>query len=94
MNNPVPLEYVSSFAQTNQALMLHLATQLLTEGEHGADFHRFAELAQTQQDYMRQMGTLWLSTMMHAAGAPTQPAMGDHRFSSEDWKKKAPLTTF
>jgi hypothetical protein len=28
MNNPVPLEYVSSFAQTNQALMLHLATSV------------------------------------------------------------------
>ena len=24
MNNPVPLEYVTSFAQTNQALMQHL----------------------------------------------------------------------
>ena len=30
MNNPVPLEYVTSFAQTNQALMQHLATALLT----------------------------------------------------------------
>jgi hypothetical protein len=35
MNNPVPLEYVTSFAQTNQALMLQLATPLLTSGEHG-----------------------------------------------------------
>jgi len=43
MNNPVPLEYVTSFAQTNQALMLQLATPLLTSGEHGADFNRLAE---------------------------------------------------
>ena len=46
MNNPVPLEYVTSFAQTNQALMLQLATPLLTSGEHGADFNRLAEVAQ------------------------------------------------
>ena len=32
MNNPVPVEYVSSFTQANQSLMLHLATELLGEG--------------------------------------------------------------
>jgi hypothetical protein len=34
MNNPVPVEYISSFTQANQSLMLHLATELL--GEAGA----------------------------------------------------------
>jgi hypothetical protein len=63
MHNPVPLEYVSSFAQANQALMLHLASELLSESGRGADFQRFAELAQVQQDYIQQMGALWLSTM-------------------------------
>ena len=42
---------------------------------------------------MQQMGTLWLSTMMHAAGAPIQPAKGDRRFASEEWKK-SPLHDF
>ncbi|HEU4357156.1 MAG TPA: hypothetical protein VFR54_01750, partial [Xanthobacteraceae bacterium] len=63
MNNPVPLEYVTSFAQTSQALMLQLATPLLTSGEHGADFNRFAEVAQAQQDYLQRMSALWLSTI-------------------------------
>jgi len=93
MNNPVPLEYVTSFAQTNQALMLQLATPLLTSGEHGADFNRLAEVAQVQQDYLQRMSALWLSTMTHAAGAPIQPAKGDRRFASEEWRK-SPLHDF
>jgi polyhydroxyalkanoate synthase subunit PhaC len=93
MNNPVPLEYVTSFAQTNQALMLQLATPLLTSGEHGADFNRFAEVAQAQQDYLQRMSALWLSTITHAAVAPISPAKGDRRFASEDWKK-SPLHDF
>jgi polyhydroxyalkanoate synthase len=87
MHNPVPLEYVSSFAQANQALMLHLASELLSESGRGADFQRFAELAQVQQDYIQQMGALWLSTMLQAAARPAQPAKGDHRFAGEDWHK-------
>jgi polyhydroxyalkanoate synthase subunit PhaC len=93
MNNPVPLEYVTSFAQTNQALMLQLATPLLTSGEHGANFNRFAEVAQAQQDYLQRMSALWLSTMTHTAAAPIQPVKGDRRFASEDWKK-SPLHDF
>jgi len=93
MNNPVPLEYVTSFAQTSQALMLQLATPLLTSGEHGANFNRFAEVAQAQQDYLQRMSALWLSTMTHTAAAPIQPVKGDRRFVSEDWKK-SPLHDF
>ena len=63
MNNPVPVEFISSFTQANQSLMLHLATELLGEGVRSGDFQRFAELAQVQQDYIQQMGTLWLNTM-------------------------------
>ena len=33
MNNPVPLEYVTSFAETNQAMMQQLATTLLSAGD-------------------------------------------------------------
>ena len=53
MNNPVSLEYVTSFAQTNQALMQHLATALLTGGDHSANFHIYAQVAQVQQSYMQ-----------------------------------------
>src|SRR6201993_3855056 len=87
MNNPVPVEYVSSFTQANQSLMLHLATELLGEGGRIGDFQRFAELAQVQQDYLQQMGTLWFNTMMQSAAESIQPAKGDRRFVSEDWQK-------
>jgi len=87
MNNPVPVEYVSSFTQANQSLMLHLATELLGEGGRIGDFQRFVELAQVQQDYLQQMGTLWFNTMMQSAAESIQPAKGDRRFVSEDWHK-------
>ena len=48
MNDPVPVEYLSSFTQANQSLMLHLATELLWEGGRIGDFQRFAELAQDE----------------------------------------------
>jgi polyhydroxyalkanoate synthase subunit PhaC len=89
MNNPVPLEYVTSFAQTNQALMQHLATALLTGGDLGADFHSYAEVAQAQQDYLQRMSTLWLGAMMDAVPAPIQPAKGDRRFAGEEWRKSS-----
>jgi hypothetical protein len=69
MNNPVPLEYVTSFAQTNQALMQHLATALLSGGDRGAAFHSYAEVARAQQDYLQRMNTLWLGAMMDAVPA-------------------------
>jgi polyhydroxyalkanoate synthase len=87
MNNSVPVEYISSFTQANQSLMLHLATELLGEGGRSGDFQCFAELAQVQQDYLQQMGTLWLNTMMQSAAKSIQPATGDRRFASEDWQK-------
>src|SRR6516162_5668294 len=87
MNNPVSVEYVSSFTQANQSLMLHLATELLGEGGRIGDFQRFVELAQVQQDYLQQMGTLWFNTMMQSAAESIQPAKGDRRFVSEDWQK-------
>ena len=87
MSNPVPVEYLSSFTQANQSLMLHLATELLGEGGRIGDFQRFAELTQVQQDYIQQMGALWLDTMMQSAAESIQPAKGDRRFASEDWQK-------
>src|SRR5215471_18609803 len=69
------------------SLMLHLATELLGEGGRIGDFQRFVELAQVQQDYLQQMGTLWFNTMMKSAAESIQPAKGDRRFVSEDWQK-------
>ena len=89
MNNPVPLEYVTSFAQTNQALMQHLATALLSGGDRGAAFHSYAEVAQAQQDYLQRMSTLWLGAMMDAVPPPIQPAKGDRRFAGEEWRKSS-----
>ena len=80
MNNPVPVEYISSFTQANQSLMLHLATELLGESGRSGDFQRFAELAHVQQDYIAQMGALWLSTTMQTTAEQILPAKGDRRF--------------
>src|SRR6478736_3184833 len=89
MNNPVPLEYVTSFAQTNQALMQHLATALLTGSDNGANFQNYAEVAQAQQGYLQQMSTLWLGVMMEAVPSPIQPSKGDRRFAGEEWRKSS-----
>ena len=86
MNSPVPVEYVSSFMQANQSLMLHLATEVLSEDGHSGDFQRFAELAQLQQDYLQQMGTLWLNAMTQTAADAIQPTKGDRRFVAAEWQ--------
>src|SRR5262245_54855818 len=85
MNNPIPLEYLTSFSQTSQALMQQLATGLLTRGDNLTDFARFRELASIQQDYLQQMGALWMSSIM--GSGPVQPAKGDRRFASDEWQK-------
>jgi polyhydroxyalkanoate synthase subunit PhaC len=93
MNNPLPVEYASSFVQANQSLMLHLASELLSESGRNADFQRFAELAQAQQEYLQQMGTLWLGTLMQSGAEAVQPAKGDRRFAAEEWQQ-SPLHEF
>ena len=88
MNGTAPIEYLSSFAQTSQALMLHLAAPLLTAGSDGADFTRYAEVAIAQQSYLQRMGALWLSTITSSgADAPSVAAKGDRRFTGEEWQK-------
>jgi polyhydroxyalkanoate synthase subunit PhaC len=87
MNNTIPHEYVTSFVQTNQALMQHLATALLTGGDQGADFHRYAELVQAQHDYLQRMSTLWVGAMMDGVPAPIPPTKNDRRFGGEEWRK-------
>src|SRR5215216_6744843 len=86
MISPVPLEYVSAFAQTNQALMQQLATALLTSGEQEADVGWYARAVQGQQGYLQQIGALWMSTMTGSATdvAAAQPKKGDRRFASAE----------
>src|SRR5438034_2932899 len=85
MNNPIPLEYLTSFSQTSQAMMQQLATGLLTNGDKATDFARYCELASVQQNYLQQMGALWMNSAF--GSGPVQPAKGDRRFASEEWKK-------
>jgi polyhydroxyalkanoate synthase len=88
MNSTAPIEYLSSFAQTSQALMLHLAAPLLTAGSDGADFTRYAEVAVAQQGYLQRMGALWLSTVASSgADTPSVAAKSDRRFTGEEWQK-------
>jgi polyhydroxyalkanoate synthase subunit PhaC len=88
MNGTAPIEYLSSFAQTSQALMLHLAAPLLTAGSDGADFTRYAEVAMAQQSYLQRMGALWLSTVAsNGTDAPSVVGKGDRRFAGEEWQK-------
>jgi hypothetical protein len=60
MNNPIPLEYLTSFSQTSQAMMQQLATGLLTSGDNATTFTRYSELASVQQNYLQQMGAFWV----------------------------------
>jgi polyhydroxyalkanoate synthase len=89
MNNTVPIEYLSSFAQTSESLMLHLTTPLLTAGG-GADFSRYAKAARVRQEYLARMGALWLDTVVRSgSGQPAQTDKNDRRFAGEDWRNSA-----
>ena len=93
MNQPVPLEWVTSFVQTNQALVQHLATALLsTDGAHRMDFHGYAQLAQVQQDYLQRMSALWANATLDGISNSFKPSKGDKRFGGEEWGK-SPLHT-
>src|SRR6478609_8201154 len=88
MNQPVPLEWVTSFVQTNQALVQHLATALLSaDGTHGADFQSYAQLAQVQQDYLQRMSAVWVNATLDGISNSPEPPKGDRRFGGEEWGK-------
>jgi hypothetical protein len=87
MNSVLPIEYLSSFAQTSEALMRHLTTPLLTAGGNGADFRRCADIAMSQQDYLQRMGTLWLSAIAHSGADQPAADKSDRRFAGEEWKQ-------
>lgn len=85
MNNPIPLEYVTSFVEANQAMMQQLTSALLTSGDIGSDFSRFAEAAAVQQKYLADMGGLWMSSLTGAGTAPPKSDKPDRRFVADEW---------
>ena len=93
MNEPVPLEWVTSFAQTNQALVQHLATALLSSGGgRGADFQSYSQLAQVQQEYLQRMSAVWANATLDGIYNSLEKPKSDKRFGGEDWGK-SPLHT-
>ena len=87
MNNPIPLEYVTSFADANQAMMQQLTSALLTSGNSGADFSRFAEVASVQQNYLAEMSAVWVNTLMPPATTSQKADKSDRRFAGDQWKQ-------
>jgi polyhydroxyalkanoate synthase subunit PhaC len=87
MNNPIPLEYVTSFADANQAMMQQLTSAMLTSGDSGADFSRFAEVALVQQNYLAEMSALWVNTLMRPATTSQKTNKSDRRFAADQWKQ-------
>ena len=87
MNNPIPLEYVTSFADANQAMMQQLTSAVLTSCDFGADFSRFAEVAAVQQNYLAEMSALWMNTLMLPATTPQRADKSDRRFAGDQWEQ-------
>jgi len=87
MNSPIPLEYVTSFADANQAMMQQLTSALLTSGDSGADFSRFAEVASVQQNYLAEMSALWVNTLMRPATTSQKADKSDRRFAGDQWNQ-------
>jgi polyhydroxyalkanoate synthase subunit PhaC len=89
MSNPIPLEYVTSFADANQAMMQQLTSAMLTSGDSGADFSRFAEVALVQQNYLAEMSALWVNTLMRPATTSQKTNKSDRRFAGDQWKQSS-----
>jgi hypothetical protein len=81
MTNQIPLEYVTSFADSNQAIMQQLTSALLTSGDSGAEFSRFAEVASVQQNYLAEMSALWVNALVAPAATPQKTDKSDRRFA-------------
>ena len=88
MNNPIPLEYLTSFSQTSQAMMQQLATGLLTSGDNATNFTRYSEV---QQNYLQQMGALWVNSAFGYGPMQRPRAIGGSQARSG---RKARITSF
>jgi hypothetical protein len=72
--------------------MQQLATGLLTSGDNATNFTRYSELASVQQNYLQQMGALWLNNSAFGSGPCSRPrAIGGSQARSG---RKAHITSF
>ena len=89
MNEPVPLEWVTSFAANQPgAGSTSRNRAAVIGGGHGADFQRYSQLAQVQQEYLQRMSAVWANAILD--GMPTLSsgeAKSDKRFGGEEWGK-------
>jgi hypothetical protein len=92
MNEQIPVEWVASFVQTNQALVQHLATALLSGSAQGADFQNYAQLARVQQDYMQRMSALWVNATLDGVSDSFEPPKGDRRFGGRSTAEPRPAS--
>jgi polyhydroxyalkanoate synthase len=87
MTNQIPLEYVTSFVDSNQAIIQQLTSALLTSGDSGTEFSRFAEVASVQQNYLAEMSALWVNALVTPAATPQKTDKSDRRFAGDQWKQ-------
>ena len=89
MNNPVLVEYVTSFAETSQAMMQQLATTLLTAGDTGSEFARLTQVTLAHQQYMTEMSAAWTGTIMRSGTNASILVLEkeDRRFAGAEWKQ-------
>ena len=89
MNNPVLVEYVTSFAETSQAMMQQLATTLLTAGDTGSEFARLTQVTLAHQQYMAEMSAAWTGTIMRSGTNASILVLEkeDRRFAGAEWKQ-------
>jgi hypothetical protein len=89
MNEPIPVEWVASFVQTDPALVQHPVTALLSGSAQGADFQNYTQLALVQQDYLRRMNALWASATLDGISNSVERSKGDKRFGGEQVDSRA-----
>ena len=89
MNNPVLVEYVTSFAETSQAMMQQLATTLLTAGDTGSEFARLTQVTLAHQQYLAEMSAAWTGTIMRSGTNASILVLekDDRRFGGAEWKQ-------
>ena len=71
MNNTGPARIRHELRETNQAMMQHLATTLLTGGDQGREFSRYAQVIWCKPARLPdEMSDAWVGTMMDVGPAP------------------------
>jgi hypothetical protein len=71
--------------------MQQLATGLLTSGDNATNFTRYSELASVQQNYLQQMGALWLNGAFGSGPCSRPRAIGGSQARNG---RKSHITSF